>query len=61
MLVGSLDGEMLTEKWVCLLGDVEPEDTTHPKLMGRKGVLLAEVRRTAGSFPEQCLSKLQSW
>ena len=61
MLVGSLDGEMLTEKRVCLLGGVEPEDTAHPRLMGRKGVLLAKARRTPGSFPEQCLSELQSW
>ena len=59
MLVGSLDGELLPEKWICLLGGVEPEDTTQPKLMGRKGVLLEEVWRTSGSFPEQCLSKLQ--
>ena len=61
VLVGSLDGEMLTEKRVCLLGGVEPEDTAHPRLMGRKGVLLAKARRTPGSFPEQCLSELQSW
>ena len=61
VLVGSLDGEMLPEKWICLLVSLEPECTAQPKLMGRKGVLLAEVWRTPGNFPEQCLSKLQSW
>ena len=59
MLVGSLDGEVLPEKWICLPGVVEPEATTQPKLIGRKGVLLEDVWRTSGSFPEQCLFKLQ--
>ena len=40
---------------------VEPEDTTQPKLMGRKSVLLAELWRTPWSFPEQYLSKPQIW
>ena len=35
---------------------VEPEDTTQPKLMGRKSVLLAELWRTPWSFPEEYLS-----
>ena len=60
VLVGSLDGKMLPGKVGLPLGGVEPEDTTQPKLMGRKGVLLAEVWRMPGSFPEQCLSEWQN-
>ena len=38
MLAGSLDGELLPEKWSCLWGGVEPHDTTQPQLMGSKRV-----------------------
>ena len=51
----------VTRKVSLHLGGVEPEDTTQPKLMGRKSVLLAELWRTPCSFPEQCLSKPQRW
>ena len=43
----------VTRKVGLPLGGVEPEDTTQPKLLGRKGVLLAEVWRMPGRFPEQ--------
>ena len=42
-------------------GGVEPEDTTQPKLMGRKSVLLAGLWRMPCSFLKHCLSKVQRW
>ena len=59
-MVGSLDGEVLPEKWICLSGVVEPEATTQPKLIGRKGVLLEDVWRTSGVFQSNVSSNYSS-
>lgn len=58
---GSCITHLVTWNWVCCLVGIEPKVTNRPKNGERENFTFNKWGEHWGSFPKQCLPKLQNW